>query len=53
MVWACRKNVEQRRSMNGNRIKWRPKRRWNDDIKRLLTSKGLCERDGILLAICV
>ena len=36
--------------MEGNRGRWRPQRRWRDEVKDLLLGRGLSKREGMMLA---
>ena len=39
-----------RASVEGNKGRGRPQRRWRDELKELLMRKGLREREGMVLA---
>ena len=36
-------------NVKGNRGRWRPHRRWRNEVKDLLLGRGLSEREGIIL----
>ena len=36
--------------MGGSRGRGRPQKRWRDEMKDLLMGRGLCEKDGMMLA---
>ena len=57
MVRVCGKIGEERlvkrvsrTNVEGNRGIGRPQRRWRDEVKELLTERGLSEREGNALA---
>ena len=41
---------EYQENLEGNRGRGRPQNRWMDEMKDLLMRRGLCEKDGMMLA---
>ena len=41
---------EFQENVEGERVRGRPQKRWRDEMKDLLMGRGLCEKEGMMLA---